>query len=104
MRDANPIFWFVGGMAACMIMFVGLVLLGPSVIPAQFDQCQVELRKAQPNCSTRNRDNLTYVRDSRCVQPGKGMMLLDRDGSGWWQVARIPEPTTPTIENAEPNE
>ena len=92
MRDANPILVFVGGMAACMVMFVGLVWMGPSVIPGQFDQCQAQLRKAQPNCSTRERGGFTYIRESRCINPTRGLMLLAQDDSGWWRLGRLPKP------------
>ncbi len=93
MRDANPIVVFVGGMAACMLMFVGLVIMGPGLVPSQLNACWVELEKQQKNCSSRSRGGKTYIKDSRCLTPSKGMFMLAEDESGWFVVGRQPTPS-----------
>lgn len=101
MRDTK-LLQFILGMAASLIMLCVLVLLGPRVIPAQFDQCQVQLRKAQPNCSTRERGGFTFIRESRCINPSRGITLLAQDDSGWWRLGRLPEPAID--KGLEPNQ
>ena len=84
---------FVLGMAANMVMLALIILLGPGVIPAQLDQCWVELRKNVPNCSTKQVDGVTFMKDLRCIRAAKGIQLTAADESGWYRVVKIQEPT-----------
>ena len=97
MRESNQLVTFVMGMAAVMVLFALLVVLGPRVIPSQLDKCWVELKKQEPKCSTRQVGGFTMMRDLRCIRAEKGIQFTATDDSGWYRVVKLPEPKPPTI-------
>ncbi len=93
MKDQNQILIFVLGMSATMVMLALLLVIGPGIVPAQLDQCWTELRKNVPNCSTRQIEGVTFMKDLRCIRAEKGIQLTAIDDSGWYRASKIPPPT-----------
>lgn len=97
MRESNQLVTFVMGMAAVMVLFALLVVLGPRVIPSQLDKCWVELKKQEPKCSTRQVGGFTMMRDLRCIRAEKGIQFTATDDSGWYRVVKLPNPVEPAV-------
>ena len=102
MRESQPVLVLVMGMGIAMMMFALLLVIGPGVVPSQLNACWVELEKQTKDCSSRTRDGKTYIKDSRCLTPSKGMFMLAEDDSGWFLVGRQPTPSA-SVET-DPNE
>ena len=88
---------FIMGMGAILIVLGLLVLIGPGVSPSQLDKCWVELKKAEPKCSTKQANGFTYLRDLRCIRAQKGIQLTAGDDTGWYRVVKLPDPAPPTV-------
>ncbi len=97
---------FIMGMAALLIVFGVLVLVGPGLVPSQLNACWAELGKQQKDCSTRTEAGRTYIKDSRCLSPSKGMFMVAEDDSGWYLVGRQPTPAAADedSDDDEPNQ
>ncbi len=94
---------FIMGMAAPLVIFAVLVLVGPGLVPSQLNACWVELQKQTKDCSVKNQAGRTYIKDSRCLTPSKGMFMVAEDDSGWYLIGRQPAPSTDETTD-EPNQ
>ena len=92
---------FIMGMASLMAVFGLLVLVGPGLVPSQLNACWVELEKQSKDCSTKQNAGRTYIKDSRCLTPSKGMFMVAEDDSGWYLIGRQPAPSDDAAEDSD---